>query len=133
MSPQIFVITGAADVPEKLKPLSARCGLPTRTVASAERYLMGPSAGEVICFVIDLPGEEGLRALETLRNHGVLAPAILVAAVDAGLPPEVLSDCGALDVLERPADKRALLGWIQCICAANLAIAKARTELRSAA
>jgi FixJ family two-component response regulator len=84
--------------------------LPTRTIASAERYLTGPSAGEAICVVIDLPGEEGLRALETLRHHGVLAPAILVADADAGLPPEALSDCGALDVLERPADKRALLG-----------------------
>jgi FixJ family two-component response regulator len=133
MSPQIFVITGGTDVPEKLNPLSARCGLPTKTIASAERYLSGPSVGEAICFVIDLPGEEGLRALEVLRHHGVLAPAILVADADAGLPPEVLSDCGALDVLERPADKRVMLGWIQCVCAANLAIARARAELRSAA
>lgn len=133
MSPQIFVITDSCDIPEKLNRLPARCGLPIRIVTSAERYLAGPGAGEAICVVIDLPGHEGLKALETLRHCGVLAPAILVADPDAGLPPQVLSDCGALDVLERPADKRALLGWIQCVCAANLAIAKARAELRSAA
>jgi FixJ family two-component response regulator len=133
MSHQIFVITDSSDVPEKLNPRPARNGLPTRIVASAEDYLEGPGAGRAICFVIDLPGWEGLQALETLRHHGVLAPAILVADADAGLPPEALSDCGALDVLERPADKRALLGWIQCVCAAHLAIARARAELRSAA
>ena len=133
MSLQILVISDTGDVPQKLDSLPARCGLPIKTVASAQCYLEGPSAGEAICFVIDLPGQEGLQALEALRHRGVLAPAILVADANAGLPPEALSDCGALDVLERPADKRAMLGWIQCVCAANLAIAKARAELRSAA
>jgi hypothetical protein len=78
--------------------------------------------------------------METLRHRAACAipprrpcPALLVADVNAGLPPETLSDCGALDVLERPANKRAMLGWIQCVCAANLAIAKACAERRSAA
>lgn len=133
MSPQIFVITDGCDVPEKLAPLSMQCSLPVKTISSAERYLDGPHAGWAICFIIDLPGLEGARALQALRLRGVLAPAILVADADAGLPPETLSECGALDVLERPADKRALLGWIECVCAAHLAIAKARAELRSAA
>jgi FixJ family two-component response regulator len=133
MSLQILVISDTGDVPRKLDSLSVRCGLPIKLVASAERYLESSSAGKAICFVIDLPGQRGLQALEALRHHGVLAPAILVADVNAGLPPEALSDCGALDVLERPANKRAMLGWIQCVCAANLAIAKAHAELRSAA
>jgi len=133
MHAQIFVISNTSDIPTMLGPRPARCGLPTRTVSSVESYLAGASAGEAICFVIDLPGRESARALEILRRHGVQEPAILIADADAGLPSDVLSDCGALDVLDRPADKRALLGWIECVCAANLAIAKARAELRSAA
>ena len=133
MGLQILVIADAGDIPEKLDSLSARCGLPIKTVDSAERYLAGPAAGEAICFVIDLPGQEGLRALKVLRHSGVRAPAILVADADAELSAKAVCDCSALDVLERPADKRVLLGWIQCVCAANLAIARARAELRSAA
>ena len=133
MGLQICIISGGADVPEKLKPLSARCGLPIRTVTSAERYLAGPNTGEAICFIIDLPGQKGLFALETLRRHGVFAPAILVVDGGEKLSPQALCECGALDVLDRPADKRELLGWIQCVCAARLAIARTRDKLRAAA
>jgi FixJ family two-component response regulator len=133
MRPLIVVITRGTDIPEKLNALSARCGLPIKTLDSAKRYLESRNAEEAICLIVDLPRREGLRALATLRHRGVLAPAILVVDVDADLPPEALSACRALDVLERPASKRELLGWIQCVCAANLVIARTRAELRAAA
>jgi FixJ family two-component response regulator len=133
MQTQIFVISMTCDIPSNLGPLATRCGLPVTVVASAESYLSGPGAGDAICFVVDLPGQEGAQALQVLRKHGVEAPAILIADPEAGLSPDVLSECAALDVLHRPASQRELLGWIECVCAANLVIARARTGLRSAA
>ncbi|HTT99061.1 MAG TPA: hypothetical protein VMF58_13505 [Rhizomicrobium sp.] len=72
-------------------------------------------------------------ALETLRRRGVTVPAILVVDAEIVLPRASLSLSGALDVLEKPVNKRALLGWIECVIAAHIAIAKARAEFRPAA
>jgi len=133
MKPQVFVISDSSDIAGRLGPALFCCGMALRTAASAYDVLTGADAGPALCVVVDLPGREGLHALETLRRAGVMAPAIVIAAADDVLPPGRLRDSGALDVLERPADKHALLCWLECICTAHLAIARRRAALRAAA
>ncbi len=133
MTPQISVIASDRDIFRKLAPIIERTGLLVELMRSADQCIVGMRSRRTICVILDLPGQGGLAALAALRDAGVLAPAILVAGADAGLPAGSLSDCGALDVLERPADRRALLGWIACVCAANLAISRGQEKLLYAA
>ncbi len=88
--------------------------------------MVGPGLAGALCVVIDLPGSDGLQALEALRAMGNCSPAILIADADCEIPPERLDEARALDVLRRPVDLTALLGWIECVCAAHMVLARRR-------
>ena len=133
MTLQISVIASDRDTFNKLKPIADSTRLVVEMTQSVEQCIVQTRSRRIICVILDLPGRDGLVALESLRKAGLMAPAILVVDANADLPAGNLSECGALDVLEKPADKRALLGWIECVCAANLAIARGREGLLSAA
>jgi FixJ family two-component response regulator len=110
-------------------PVSAvlsRCGFEVRTAASANAYVENSALSGALCVVIDLPGDCGLKALETLRARNLRAPAILVVDADCDLPPARLAQVSALDVLRRPVNTSELLGWIECVCTATMVLERRR-------
>src|ERR1700744_148857 len=79
MKPYVFVIARDQDVFRKLESMPARGGPTVHRIGSAQAGVAALEKLPAICAIVDLPGLEGLRAMQTLRNEGFRAPVILVA------------------------------------------------------
>jgi len=110
--------------PEKLL---RRCGLTVLRFERAAAWREVAPKRDVLLVVADLPADEGLRELKALRAMGVGWPAILVAQPGFVLSAQQREEAGVLEVMPRPIAPRAFLGWIECVCAAHLALAQRRS------
>ncbi|HEY8948680.1 MAG TPA: hypothetical protein VIM56_07325 [Rhizomicrobium sp.] len=110
-------------------PVLASCGLDVWIAPSAEACLSDGRSTDMLCLIVDLPLEYAEISLEMLRIWKVRAPALLVA--DPEEAPLRRSDADWMDVLSHPIDVRTLLGWVECVCAAHIAIHRARGERRN--
>ncbi len=70
-------------VREALQDALARCGFTVEAVTDGDalvvRGLAAPNAHDVLLIDYDLPGRDGASALETLREAGVLTPALMIS------------------------------------------------------
>ena len=124
MTARICLISTEPAALDQISAALSKCGLtvwqPADVASCAER-----SAFEnTLCLIIDMPGEKGLQLLEALRQAGNNAPAILVCETNVTLPPDRLKFARVLDVVEKSPHLRTLLGWIECICVANMALTR---------
>ncbi|MGH6873339.1 MAG: hypothetical protein ACREHE_17720 [Rhizomicrobium sp.] len=122
MTSAICLLTDERPALAALSSSLRACGLATWVAGSVEAFLNNCHAFTTLCVVADLPGLAGLEALEALRARGVREPVLLVA--DCALPADRAVAVKALDILLAPAGLRAILPWIECICAAHLALSR---------
>jgi len=118
----ICLLSGEASALSVIEPALSRRGVPVWTADSANTFFASGRAADTICIVVDGPGDTGLEQIELLRDGGARQPVVLIA--ETALPRKRLLDAFVLDVLSQPIDRKALLGWIECVCLANLALSR---------
>ena len=126
MAPGICLFASAPADHDRLAALLGGCGLKLWPAKTPDEYMAAPQAKADLCLLIDLPDEAGVEMLEDLRRRNVRLPAILVS--DADISKARLHRAAVLDVLPKTASPRAVLDWIECVCAAYSAVQKVRTR-----
>jgi FixJ family two-component response regulator len=94
-----------------LQGLLKAVGLPARTFASAEEFLMSGQQHEAACLIADIrmPGMSGLELQAKLNAEHCRIPTIFVTAHgDARMRMQALR-AGAVEFLAKPFDNEALL------------------------
>lgn len=120
MRSRLIVISDTPALGDLLVSKLSRGGLAVLK-ASTAGDLSATDLRDALCIVVDMVGDKGLETLEALREKGITAPALLV--VDkADMMESRAAKASVLEVLERPARIRVILGWIECVCAAHLAL-----------
>lgn len=126
MVPGICLFASAPAEHSRLAALLDGCGLNLWPATTSDEYMASPRAKSDLCLLIDLPDEAGVEMLEDLRRRNVRLPAILVS--DREISRSRLNEAAVLDVLPKTASPRAVLDWIECVCAAYSAIGKNRAR-----
>ncbi len=115
--PTVFIVDDDPQVCESLSLMVRGVGLEAKTFLSAEAFLEAPDdpADSPRCLVLDvrMPGLSGLGLQQTLAEHNRSMPVIVISGC-ADIPMAVQAmSAGALDFLEKPFSRRALLTRIQ--------------------
>ncbi len=86
-------------------------GLGVRTFASAASFLAEPGINDYHCLLIDMhmPEMTGLVLLQTLRERGNSAPAIIVTGGGDQALAEQVERAGALGLLRKPVGETETL------------------------
>ena len=116
-TPTVYVVDDDPQVCESLSLMVRSVGLEAKTFLSAEAFLDGchDAPGAPKCLVLDvrMPGLSGLGLQQTLAAQGRRIPIIMISGC-ADIPMAVQAmSMGAMDFLEKPFSRRALLGRIQ--------------------
>jgi two-component system, LuxR family, response regulator FixJ len=116
-TPTVYVVDDDPQVCESLSLMVRSVGLEPRTYGSAEAFLDGchDAPGAPKCLVLDvrMPGLSGLGLQQMLAAQGRRMPIIMISGcADIPMAVQAMSQ-GALDFLEKPFSRRALLGRIQ--------------------
>ena len=121
--PIVSLITnGAPSTWDRITIACQACGLTVVLVSPAD--VASLVSANLVCAIVDLPPETAAECLRTLKKARVAVPALFVTDDAAALTQVNPQDW--LDVLTHPVDMRALLGWIECICATRLALERRR-------
>ena len=113
----MYVVDDDPQVCESLSLMVRSVGLEPKTYLSAEAFLDGchDAPGAPKCLVLDvrMPGLSGLGLQQTLAAQGRRMPIIMISGC-ADIPMAVQAmSLGALDFLEKPFSRRAILARIQ--------------------
>jgi two-component system, LuxR family, response regulator FixJ len=116
-TPTVFIVDDDPQVCESLSLMVRSVGLDAKTYQSAEAFLDGCDDAQAAprCMVLDvrMPGLSGLGLQQTLATRHVRMPIIMISGC-ADIPMAVQAmGAGALDFLEKPFSRRALLTRIQ--------------------
>jgi len=116
-TPTVYVVDDDPQVCESLSLMVRSVGLEPKTYLSAEAFLDGchEAPGAPKCLVLDvrMPGLSGLGLQQTLAAQGRRMPIIMISGC-ADIPMAVQAmSMGALDFLEKPFSRRAILARIQ--------------------
>jgi len=116
-TPTVYVVDDDPQVCESLSLMVRSVGLEARTYLSAEAFLDGshdmPSAPKCLVLDVRMPGLSGLGLQQTLAAQGLKMPIIMISGC-ADIPMAVQAmGAGAVDFLEKPFSRRALLARIQ--------------------
>ncbi len=116
-TPTVYVVDDDPQVCESLSLMVRSVGLEPKTYPSAEAFLDGchDAPGPPKCLVLDvrMPGLSGLGLQQTLAAQGRRMPIIMISGC-ADIPMAVQAmSMGALDFLEKPFSRRAILARIQ--------------------
>jgi FixJ family two-component response regulator len=115
--------------PDATRALLSRCGLSVWSCESSDAFVSDPRCESTLCVVVDLRRSSSLEALEALRQRDVPVPAILCVDRGEAIPAARLAQASVLDVLERPIETRALLGWVGCVCVAKSVVDRQQARL----
>lgn len=113
--PVVFVVDDDGEVRAGLREMLEGEGRAVEDYASAEAFLAAYRPGRAGCLLIDayLPGMDGLHLLRTLRDAGHALPAIMITGrSDVAMAVQAMK-AGALDFIEKPAGRAALLAAVQ--------------------
>jgi two-component system, LuxR family, response regulator FixJ len=115
--PTVYIVDDDPQVCESLSLMVQSVGLEAKTYLSAEAFLDDPhdTPGSPKCMVLDvrMPGLSGLGLQQMLAAKGQAMPIIMISGC-ADIPMAVQAmSAGALDFLEKPFSRRALLTRIQ--------------------
>ena len=114
-TPFVAVVDDDMALCSSLVDLLRSFGYRAESFASAEAFLTSDSGVGADCIIADIhmPGVGGLDLLRELRERDVLTPVVLIT----GLPDKHLDEeatvRGALCVLRKPLDTRALFACIE--------------------
>ena len=116
-NPTVYIVDDDPQVCESLSLMVRSMGLNVETYLSAEAFLdeSDKVAASPKCMVLDvrMPGLSGLGLQQTLSAQGKGMPVIMISGC-ADIPMAVQAmSAGALDFLEKPFSRRALLARIQ--------------------
>jgi FixJ family two-component response regulator len=114
-TPLIHVVDDDTSLRESLLDLLAAAGYEARGYASTGAFLLHPPVDRPGCVLLDvrMPGPSGLELQEVLPRHGVTLPVIFLTG-HADVPSSVRAmKAGAVDFLEKPVERDALLGAIR--------------------
>jgi two-component system, LuxR family, response regulator FixJ len=116
-SPTVYVVDDDPQSCESLSLMVRSVGLDVETYPSAEAFLDGyrDGADAPKCMVLDvrMPGLSGLGLQQTLAGEGKNMPIVMISGC-ATIPTVVQAmSAGAVDFLEKPFSRRALLTCIQ--------------------
>lgn len=116
-TPTVYVVDDDPQVCESLSLMLRSVGFEPRVYQSAEAFLDGSheAVGVPKCMVLDvrMPGLSGLGLQQTLAAQGRRMPIIMISGcADIPMAVQAMSQ-GAMDFLEKPFSRRALLGRIQ--------------------
>ena len=115
--PVVYIVDDDPQVCESLSLIVQSVGLEAKTYASAEAFLDEaddvPSSPKCMVLDVRMPGLSGLGLQQTLVAKGRTMPIIMISGC-ADIPMAVQAmSAGALDFLEKPFNRRALLTRIQ--------------------
>ena len=113
--PTVFVVDAEAGSRNRILALARSTGIKAEGFSSAEQFLGACDAKRPGCLVLDLrlPGMSGADLLEELADRPVDIPAIVVSGkVDVHIAVRAMKS-GALDYLDKPFDRVALLDCIR--------------------
>ena len=100
---------------ESLRWLIESIGLKVEAYASSVEFLATYDGSRPGCLVLDirLPKVSGLDLLKTLRDKGILTPAIMITAYgDVPMAVKAMKS-GAIDFLQKPFNDQELLDRVQ--------------------
>lgn len=110
-APTVLLIDDDTDVLEAVARLLRSAGWNTALFRSARDFLAAPPFSGTGCIVLDIsmPGMTGPQLHDWMREHGITLPVIYLSG-HCDVPTSVQAmKCGALDVLQKPADAEVLL------------------------
>jgi two-component system, LuxR family, response regulator FixJ len=115
--PTVYIVDDDPQVCESLSLMVQSVGLEAKTYPSAEAFLDEPddmhSAPKCMVLDVRMPGLSGLGLQQMLTAKGRTMPIIMISGC-ADIPMAVQAmTAGALDFLEKPFNRRALLSRIQ--------------------
>jgi two-component system CheB/CheR fusion protein len=131
----VHVIDDDADVLQQLGAVLADAGFAVRLHPTAEAFRADWSGDTDCCLLIDacLPGESGIDLLRSLHEAGTLPPSILITGQgDIGMAVAAMQ-AGALDFIEKPAHREAIVGSIRRALASTVNTATAEAGRAAAA
>ena len=129
--PIVFIVDDDQAVSDSLRLLLQKSRYPVESFASAEAFLDGYDPAQPGCLVTDLrmPGMSGLELQQALFARGVTLPVIFITG-HGDIPASVQAiKAGAVDFLEKPFQKGALLARIDEALALDAAARAQAAEL----
>jgi len=111
-APLIHVIDDDESLRPALLRLLAAAGFEARGYASAGDFLLHPPSDRPGCVLLDvrMPGPSGLELQEAMRDRGIDLPIVfLTGHADVSSSVRAMK-AGAVDFLEKPVDRDALMG-----------------------
>jgi FixJ family two-component response regulator len=116
-APTVYIVDDDPQVCESLSLLVRSAGLATQTYLTAEAFLEAfhdaPDSPRCLVLDVRMPGLSGLALQETLAAQGKTVPIIMISGC-ADIPMAVQAmNAGAVDFLEKPFNRHALLARIQ--------------------
>ena len=117
MTARILVCDDEPDVREMLAEYLGKRGFAVETAGDAAglRAVLERGAADLVLLDINMPGEDGLAALRTLRGGGSVIPVVLLTARGAVIDRIVGIEMGADDYLAKPVDLRELEARIKAV------------------
>jgi FixJ family two-component response regulator len=113
--PIVFIVDDDESLRAAMSELLDLAGFRTRAYASTGDFLLNPPGDEPGCVLLDvrLPGPSGLDLQAGLQRHGIALPVIFLTGY-ADVPTSVRAmKAGAVDFLEKPVAREALLEAIR--------------------
>jgi two-component system, LuxR family, response regulator FixJ len=115
--PVVFIVDDDPQVCESLSLMVRSAGMEAKSFSSAEAFLAGcdemPSVPKCMILDVRMPGISGLGLQQMLAARNQTMPIIMISGC-ADIPMAVQAmSAGALDFLEKPFSRRALLTRIQ--------------------
>ena len=107
----VLLIDDDVDVLAAVARLLRSAGWNTDSFSSAQDFVNAPPFKGTGCIVLDIsmPGMTGPQLHDWMREHGITLPVIYLSG-HCDVPTSVQAmKCGALDVLQKPADAEVLL------------------------
>lgn len=111
-APLIHVVDDDESLRTALMRLLTAAGFSARGYESTGAFLLHPPGNGPGCVLLDvrLPGPSGLDLQDAMREHGIDLPVVfLTGHADVASSVRAMK-AGAVDFLEKPVDRHALLG-----------------------
>jgi FixJ family two-component response regulator len=130
LTPLIHVVDDDDALRVALLRLLDAAGFEARGYAATGEFLLHPLADRPGCLLLDvnLPGPSGLELQEVLQQHGCTLPVVFLTG-SADVPSSVRAmKAGAVDFLQKPAQRDTLLGALKRALALDATQREARAE-----
>jgi FixJ family two-component response regulator len=129
--PTVYVVDDDPTIQRVVAGWLERRGFTAQPYLSAEEFLAAYAPRETECLLVDLvlPAMSGLELLEKLTAQGVLAPLVIISAVDD--MPTVIRAMrgGAIEFVQKPLDEERLVRAVSEALAVDRAAKHSRGDL----